>query len=142
METLFSTLLARLDTVTGLATVDIDWGQLEAQNPDDGGYVVNFPCALLDVSDISWTQSGTQVQPGAAYIRIKVGINLLYDTGKNAPKRADAIARIGMAKTVHDVVNLYTDGKFGKLIRSRTRVYNVPGGIKVVELEYQSDFIG
>jgi hypothetical protein len=140
MDELYSYILARLEQVAGLNLIDIDWGQLDSVS-EDLSYPVFFPCALVDVVDIPWLRSGTALQPGEATVRIKIGIQMTDDTNSGSGTQAKALARLGIVKEVHDCVNLYAAGKFSKLIRLRTQIYNVPGGVKVVQVDYTTDVV-
>jgi hypothetical protein len=119
-----------------LQTIDIDWGQLD-ENAEQ--YPVFFPCALVDTPDIDWTKTGVGAQPGTAKISVKVGIKIPEDTHEGSGTTATALNRLNIAKLVNTALRLWDDVGFDPLERVKTRSYNLYGGIKVIELWYESE---
>jgi len=136
MDEIFLALLQKIaDEVQELREVDMDWGQLETQEET---YPIDFPCCLIDISNVAWEQTGVPFQTGLATVKLKIAVNMLDDTHFSGGKFQNAVNRLAVVKSVHNTVNLFRDEGFSKLVRSNTRRYNMPGGIKVTELEYET----
>ena len=137
MEEIFLAIQAKLETVTGLATIDMDWGQLD--EPQDS-YPVLFPCALVDIAEVQWTKTGVKAQPGTVQVKLSIGIDILHDTYSGSRTVAIALARMQPAKLAHEAVNLITGTRFSKLIRINTSYKNMYG-IKVVVVTYETNVV-
>jgi hypothetical protein len=137
MEELFLLLLNRLAEVTELKTKDMDWGQLDELAES---YPVLFPCALVDVPDINWNDTGTPMQQGDAKIRIKLGIEITVDSHIGSGTTAEAVAKLAPIKLVNNKLHRWKPGASSKLTRTGTRIYNLMG-IKVVEMEYSVEVV-
>jgi hypothetical protein len=136
MEEIFLALQEKIATeVIELTLVDMDWGQLETEEET---YPVTFPCCLIDVPETEYKKTGISQQPGVTTVRVKVAVDMLHDTHNTSETAQSAISRLAVAKSVHEAINLFTSEGFSKLIRARTRRYNLPGAIKVTEFEYET----
>jgi hypothetical protein len=83
MDTVISSAQDRLaGQVTALKYVDEDWGQLDNYSPN---FPAKWPCALIDVLDVQWSNIGKKVQMGLAQIRVKIADLRLSNSSKAAP---------------------------------------------------------
>lgn len=83
MDTVISTAQARLIAqVEALKDVNEDWGQLDNYSPN---FPVKWPCALIDVLDVQWSNTGKKIQMGLAQIRVKIADLRLSNSSKAAP---------------------------------------------------------
>ena len=71
--------------VPELAYIDKDWGQLSYEVPS-----VKWPCALLDVENVNYTQEGGGRQMADTQLTITVADMRLTPASLAAPKRQDA----------------------------------------------------
>ena len=83
MDTVISTAQARLvSKVPALKNVDEDWGQLDNYSPN---FPTKWPCALIDVLDVQWSNIGKKIQMGLAQVRVKIADLRLSNSSKAAP---------------------------------------------------------
>jgi hypothetical protein len=73
MDTIFLNLLERLTGISELRYIGEDWGQLSLDQPP-----VNFPCALLDLAEVNYTQGGRGTQQAEAILNVTLA-DIRYD---------------------------------------------------------------
>jgi hypothetical protein len=135
METFYLPIMNRLEEqVPELATIDMDWGQLD--EPAES-YPVTFPCVLIDVPDISYERTGCKAQPGLAQVRITVGIEVIEDTHSGSGTAADAVERLKIAEKAHKALKGWDADGFDPLERVNRNIRNMYG-IKVYTFTYES----
>ena len=82
-----------------LKYVDMDWGQLDnyPQHPPAG-----FPCALLDVRSLNYSDAGNQKQIGLADIEVRIADVVLNNSSSAAPatQRANALRNLRLYDAV------------------------------------------
>lgn len=84
MKQLFIELQGRLASLQSLKHVDEDWGQLDTFGNKPP---VKFPCALLNLGDVNWSNMGQLKQIGQARITITFADYKLVNTSDLAPQR-------------------------------------------------------
>jgi hypothetical protein len=148
METLFISIQKRIeDTQPDMAMIDEDYGQL--QSPDEDGYPVVFPCVLINVQQVDWSDASRGMQMGdSARIVIKLAIDCYDDTHNKSYTQTKAYERMMAAKELHKQLQRFAgkiitdddgnilDNHFSPLTRIQSRQYALPGGIKVYETTY------
>lgn len=83
MDTVITTAQTRLKAqIADLKYIDEDWGQLDNYSPN---FPTKWPCALIDVLDVQWTNAGNKTQLGMAQIRVKVADLRLSNSSGAAP---------------------------------------------------------
>lgn len=150
METLFISVQKRIaDGMTDLLIIDEDTGQLEF--PDNEGYPVMFPCALINIQQTPWTNAGKGMQMGTATIVVKLAIDCYDDTHYKSGTERKAYYRMLKAKELHKLLHGFAgriikdddetllDTNFSPLSRTLSRDYSRPGGIKVYERTYTTE---
>ncbi|MEG1669348.1 hypothetical protein [Chryseobacterium sp.] len=72
MKTLFKNMMELLKTIPNLYVAE-NWGQLDMTQPP-----VNFPCALLDLGDMEFSQRGSLTQQGEGILTISLA-DIMYN---------------------------------------------------------------
>lgn len=73
---------ARLDAeVPELRFIDLDIGQLQMESPP-----VDFPCALVDISDVDYSSSGRGLQTAISTVTVSIGFQVLAPSDTRAPE--------------------------------------------------------
>jgi hypothetical protein len=84
MDEIFIGVMQRLQQAADLQLVGEDWGQLNLEQPP-----VNFPCALIDLGEVAYSNAGQDTQRAEAIMNITVadicynGINLFNPEDAN-----------------------------------------------------------
>lgn len=122
--------------VPDLAYVDKDWGQLKAELP-----AVKFPCALLDLNDIGFSQTGNGGQVADAKITVTVAHLRLTSSSLAAPKKEEAYRVIGLLAQIHETLHTFTAGDYAPLTRTRLRKVLADSSRECYELTYQTAYM-
>lgn len=136
MKTLLNDILNRLKTeVTALKYVDEDWGQLDNYSPNPP---VQFPCAIVDCINVTYTNEGRLAQLGDVQIRVRIADQKLTNSSGKAPQpqRDAAFAIYDLLAAIHNKLHGWpSNAAYSRLIRqSMKRVRN--DGMRVHELVY------
>ena len=133
----------KLSADTLIKHIDEDWGQLDfyTDNPP-----VKFPCVLLEIQQIPWSNEGNKVQDGIMNISVTVADIKMSNTSYNAPgaqkTKAAAIWTIleNINKALHGWRPVITTGTplpdFKSLTRISTRKIKRDDGIRQFEVIY------
>jgi hypothetical protein len=148
METLFISLQKRIaESFAELTLVDEDYGQLQ---PMEEIYPVTFPCVLIDVQQVTWTDGLKGLQLGNASVKVKLAMDCYDDSHYKSGTAEKAYDRLMFAKKLHKKVHLFggkiiddedgnlLDVHFSPLTRISSSDYSLPGGIKVYETIYST----
>lgn len=121
--------------VPELAYVDKDWGQLSYEKPP-----VKWPCALLDVKNVTFTQEGRGVQMADTQIIVTVANMRLVASSLAAPKAEDAYRIIELLDRIHAALHLFTAGAYSPLFRTNLRKVVADSSKECYEMTYQTAF--
>lgn len=117
METIFKSVAAKLKTITELKWIDHDFGQLELENPP-----VNYPCALIDVPDILFSQTTLLEQQGDTTVTVRLAFKVYDRTTTEAPTlmQGRAVEHFAVLKKVWQALHGHEDddANFNTLIRT------------------------
>lgn len=119
MEEILNVILDKLTTdVPELRWIDVNLGQMETENPP-----VDYPCALVDVTDISYTTAGMRRQVGEARIEIELYFIVRSPSNTAAPEkmRKQAFGHFDTAKKVYKTLEGVSGEAFGGLNRVQVR---------------------
>ena len=97
------------ERVPELAYIDKNWGQLDYEAPP-----VKWPCALLDIDEVPFSQIG-----GGGQIADGVTVEILAAAA--APRKADAYLLIELLDKIHSALQRFTDGTFGPMFRTQIK---------------------
>lgn len=124
------------EQVPDLACVDMDWGQLKVEMP-----AVKFPCALLDLSDIEFSQTGHGGQ--VADVKITVTVAHLRPTSSSltAPQEEEPCRIFGLLTQIHEALHTFTAGDYAPLSRTRLRKVLADSSRECYEVTYQTAYM-
>lgn len=142
MKQLISDIKSRISgKVEALRYIDEDWGQLDYYNPNQP---VKWPCAIIDVDQVTWSNQGSLVQIGMASVSIRVADMKLSNTNPKAPstQQQKASGIFDLLTSVHQSLHGWTaDSMNGPLTRLLTRKVNRDDGIREFEMIYSVQLI-
>lgn len=123
--------------VPALKYIDKNWGQLNYDQPP-----VQWPCALVDIESVNYSQMGKGYQKAEADIVITVGnVNHVRSSALAACK-TDSYETIELLDNIHQVLQLYTDGQhFQPLQRTNLRKVFSDKGAEIYTMTYKTAFI-
>jgi hypothetical protein len=138
MQQLLTALQARLQQqVPGLQYIDEDWGQLDYYSPHPP---VQWPCALIDIATVQWSNQGAQLQAGIATVSITVANVKTTNTSSLAPmaQRNTAFAIHELLTQIHQALHAYLPaGGSSRMYRKSTQRTRRDDGIQQYQLTYQ-----
>lgn len=121
--------------VPELAYIDKDWGQLSYEVPS-----VKWPCALLDVENVNYTQEGGGRQMADTQLTITVADMRLTPASQAAPKREDAYRIIELLGKIHRSLHHFSAGDYAPLFRTNLKKIVVNSSYECYRLTYQTAF--
>ena len=138
MESLLYQLINHIkEGMPSLSLVDEDYGQLEAIDKDDmDTYPITFPCVLIDVPEIEWSELAAKSQKGKAKVNVRLVFDCYDDTHYSSGTMEKIEDRAEMVKDLHSLLRCYRPDGDGELIREKSRFYTWSHGIKVYEMLY------
>jgi hypothetical protein len=138
MELLLSQLIDHIaEAMPSLATVDEDYGQLEALDKADvNTYPLTFPAVLIDAPDVEWSNLAGDAQKGKARIRVRLIVDCYDDTHYGSSTTDKIKERAELVDTLHYSLQCYRPQGDGPLSRERSAFFTYTHGIKVYEAHY------
>lgn len=121
--------------VPELAYISKDWGQLSYEVPP-----VKWPCALLDVKNVDYTQEGGSLQMGDTQLTITVADMRLTSASLAAPKLEDAYRTIELLGKIHRSLHHFAAGDYAPLFRTNLRKVEGNNSYECYRLTYQTAF--
>jgi hypothetical protein len=140
--------------VPELSWIDWDTGQLYPDDEEENGnYTVTFPCALITIPDVDYSDIGRGVQQGDLLLQIKLGIDS-YSTshiagGVEAPDLVQSTVDLQLIKKINkalhgfggyiipgDNEDEFIDNHFSRLMREKVSTEQGVFGLKIFNLAY------
>ena len=129
--------------VSSVMYIDVDWGQLQEQDPP-----IKWPAVLVDIDGSDYEQiqgdGDLAVQRCIAEIRITLASEKLSPTNARADSssRVAGLSYFDTLGAIHSALQGWSDGvHFGQLERVRMRTRSSVRGHIVKDLYYQTVFI-
>ena len=123
------------ECVPELMYIDKDWGQLSYEVPS-----VKWPCALLDVENVNYTQEGGGRQMADTQIVITVADLRLTPASLPAPDRESAYRTIELLGKIHRVLHHFSTDGYAPLFRTNLKKVVVNSSYECYRLTYQTAF--
>ena len=136
---ILTTIMARLKAVEpNIKYLDEDWGQLDYYNDSPP---VKWPCCLLELLQVPWSNQGRLVQDGLLNISVRVADIRQSNTSFSAPdnQKAKAAAIWMVLENIHIALHGWCpedNSQFGILTRLSSRKVKRDDGIREFEVIY------
>jgi hypothetical protein len=133
MKNIFLSIQEKLSEVTELKHTDKNWGQLLYEQPP-----VKFPCALLDITGVNYSQLGNLAQTANGVVEITIAnLRLTHSSGK-APKKQESYTVFEIIEKIHQLLHGWTDEKFSPLIRVNLQKLDAAYCYEIYKVSYQT----
>ncbi len=122
--------------IPALKYIDEDWGQLDDYSPN---FPVKWPCALIDISQVSYSNAGRQSQLGVAAITITVADVKLTNSSSKAPagQIAAQATYLQLVKAIHTALHGWSGhAHYSPLIRESLKRARRDDGVREHNLVY------
>lgn len=116
--------------IMALKYVDEDWGQLDDYSPN---FPVKWPCALIDIAQVQYSNLGKTAQLGEAAITITIADIKLLNSSSKAPanQKAEQANYLQLIKDVHACLHGWSGhGHYSKLIRTNFKRIKRDDGVR------------
>lgn len=123
------------ESVPELAYIDKDWGQLSYEVPS-----VQWPCALLDVENVNYTQEGGGRQMADTQLTITVADMRITPASLTAPRREEAYRIIELLGKIHRSLHYFSAGDYAPLFRTNLKKVVANSSYECYRLTYQTAF--
>lgn len=140
MQKLLTDTLDRLKAeVSALKYIDEDWGQLDFYFPNPP---VKFPCALVDATQVNWSNQGRRGQMGLVQVKVRIADMKLSNTSNAAPQaqKDKAFAIYDVLQAVHRALHGWTGAShYTALIRATMTRAKREDGVRIYELTFTTE---
>ena len=133
MKHIFLDIQKKLSEVKELKHIDKNWNQLLHEQPP-----VKFPCALLDIANVEYTQLGNLAQDGIGMVEITIANFQLSPGSGKAPNKHDSYSVLDIIEKIHQVLQGYTNGKILPLVRVSLNKLDASFRYEVYKVSYQT----
>ncbi len=133
MKQIFLSVQEKLGEVAALKYIDKDWGQLKYEQPP-----VKFPCALLDVENVPFSQLGQLHQLAEAQLTILLADYRLTPSSQRSPRRKESYAIFDLINEIHQVLHGYSNGQIQPLVRTNISKVESNAGYEIYKLTYNT----
>lgn len=131
MDAIIRAIISRIDTqVAAIKYSDEDWGQLDNYSPN---FPVKWPCSLVDVLDVQWSNAGNKTQMGLAQIRLKIADLRLSNSSGATPagQKTKSDSFYTLTQSVYNCLHGFRPGNLcSALIRASERRVQRDDGVK------------
>jgi hypothetical protein len=121
-----------LKSIPSLRYTAEDWGQLDSFNQPP----VRFPCVLLDVEEIRYSDNGRGSQQGEASLTVRVADNRAVNGSFQAPPSTSEFAMFDLLQAVYKALQGLSGPGFSPLTRRHTVRVRREDGIR----EFRTSF--
>ena len=135
MKHIFLQIQEKLGEVSALKYIDKDWNQLKFEQPP-----VKWPCALIDVTNISYSQMGQLWQMAEADVEITVANVRLVNSSQVHSSRADSYSVFDIMDGIHNKLHGWHGMGFSKLIRTNTAKVYTDRSSEVYTMTYHTSW--
>lgn len=139
MEALFNDIQKQIAANMGdiISRIDEDYGQLEALSGGEDQYPVTFPCILIGAPEVKWETLKAYQQKGNLTLTVRLAFDCYDDTHYGSTQEQKAADRLRTAALLNSYLHGWSfEGCGQAMVRTTSRQYSLPGGIKVYEQEY------
>lgn len=133
MKQLFLDIQTQLAEISELKAIDKNWGQLNYEDSP-----IKFPCALLDIADVNFSQLGQLAQQADGNIEITVANMRLTNSNYRNPNKADSYVVFDIMDDIHQLLQGWSNGTTGRLIRTNLQKVATDRNYEIYKMTYRT----
>jgi hypothetical protein len=133
MKNIFLGIQAKLAELPELKYIDKNWGQLLYELPP-----VKFPCALLDINAVDYSQLGALAQNAAAVVEITIANFRMVSSSAKAPNKEEAYTVFDIIERIHQLLHGFSTGEFSPLIRTGLKKLDTARTDEIYSVNYKT----
>lgn len=134
MKNIFLKIQEKLAENPTLRYIDKDWGQLQQEYPS-----VQFPCALLDIGNVNYSQLGMIAQIAEGNITITLANYRDENSSYRSPTKEDSYKIIELIDEVHQLLHGWCDNQsFNRLIRTNLQKIEASSNYEIYQISYKT----
>lgn len=136
MKTIYNAILTRLKTVSGIAWIDLDIGQLTVSPPP-----VAFPCVLISIQLPKAKDITDKIQDCTGNVKVKIAFNALKSTSAATPEitRENSLKVYDTIADVFKALQGFGTANFASLSRTR-QGDEQRNGMFISTMEFATEF--
>lgn len=133
MKDIFLDIQNELGKIKELQHIDKNWGQLLYEQPP-----VKFPCALLDITEVNYSQMGNLAQTANGVVEIVIANFRLTNSSSKAPRKEESYKVFEIIEKIHQLLHGYTNGRIIPLIRINLQKLDTQKNYEIYKASYQT----
>jgi hypothetical protein len=133
MKNIFLSIQEKLGEISELKHIDKNWGQLLYEQPP-----VKFPCALLDIASIEYSQLGNLAQKANGIIEITIANLRLTNSSAKAPRKEEAYMIFEITEKIHQTLHGWSSGEFQRLVRINVQKLDAAYAYEIYKISFQT----
>jgi len=133
MKQIFLSIQKKLAEIAELKHIDKNWNQLLHEKPP-----VKFPCALLDIANVDYSQLGCLAQTANATIEITIANLQLTPSSGKAPRKHESYTILEIIEKIHQLLHGWSDGKFQLLTRTNLQKLDATYAYEIYKISYKT----
>jgi len=135
MKNIFLSIQKKLSEVTELKHIDKNWSQLLYEKPP-----VKFPCALLNITGINYSQLGVLAQDANGIVEITIANHRLKNSSGKAPRKEEAYMVFDVIEKMHQLLQGWTNNEFQPLVRTSIQKLDASYCYEIYKVSYQTSW--
>lgn len=136
MKNIFLSIQEKLAEITELNHIDKNWSQLLHSQPP-----VKFPCALLDIANVDYSQMGQLAQTANGIVEITIANFRLTQSSGKAPRKEEAYAVFDIIEKIHQLLHGWTNGEFNPLVRTNIQKLDASYCYEIYKVSYKTAWV-
>lgn len=136
MKQIFLDIQNKLAEIGELKHIDKNWGQLQYEQPP-----LKFPCALLDIANVNYSQLGQLAQQAEGYIDITIANLRLTNSNLRNPNKEASYEVFDIMDAIHQLLHGWSNGTFGRLIRTNLQKVATDSSYEIYKLTYRTTWL-
>lgn len=133
MKQIFLSIQSELSRVSTLKHIDKNWNQLNYEQPP-----VKWPCALLDIANVEYSQLGHLHQSALSDVEVTVADMRFTNTSLRNPNREDGFDIFTLLDEIHQALQGFAPANAQPLVRTNLQKVETGYNYEVYRMTYRT----